>query len=158
MARVALAHGRGDFAGAARSGWAAMALSTIFMTGAALAFLLLPERLVGPFLDDTPEAAIVLAFGARFLAVAALFQIVDGLQVTAGNALRGLHDTKGPMWLAALGYWGIGFPTCVALGFGTYLEGVGIWIGMATGLAATAALLIHRFIRKTAIPALQGGV
>ena len=49
--------------------------------------------------------------------------------------LRGLHDTRVPMIFAALGYWGIGLPLGVVLGFPLGLEGVGIWIGLASGLA-----------------------
>ena len=62
--------------------------------------------------------------------------------------LRGLHDTRVPMLFAALGYWGIGLPLGVVLGFPLGLGGAGIWIGLATGLAVVAVLMTARWIMR----------
>jgi MATE family multidrug resistance protein len=67
--------------------------------------------------------------------------------VTAG-ALRGLQDTRTPMWIAIFGYWVPGLGTGVVLGFFTPLAGTGIWIGLAVGLVVVAVLLIHRWNRR----------
>ena len=72
----------------------------------------------------------------------ALFQIVDGAQAVAAGMLRGLHDTKVPMIYAAIGYWGVGLPLGVLLAFHVGLKGVGIWIGLSSGLAVVAVLLL----------------
>ena len=82
--------------------------------------------LVGLFLDPgTPEGAAAYAFAIGFLRIAALFQLVDGLQVIGIASLRGLKDTTVPMWLAGFGYWVVGFPICWLLGFHTPLGGAG---------------------------------
>jgi MATE family multidrug resistance protein len=148
-ARVALARGRADRVGSRIAGQASMLLATVFMSCTALSFWFLPGPLIRPFLDDSPEAATVLVFATGYLAVAAVFQIFDGLQVTAVHALRGLQDTRVPLLIAAFGYWVLAFPTAAALGLLTPLEGTGVWLGFALGLATAAVLLIRRFLRLT---------
>jgi len=154
-ARVAVASGRADPEASRIAGQAAMLLATGFMGCTALLFWFLPAPLIRPFLDGSAEAEIVLALATSYLAVAAVFQIADGLQVTAAHALRGLQDTRVPLLIAAFGYWILAFPTAVLLGLFTGLEGVGVWIGFALGLATAAALLIRRFLRLTRQPARQ---
>jgi multidrug resistance protein, MATE family len=90
----------------------------------------------------------VIGFAVSFLVLAALFQLVDGAQAVGAGMLRGLQDTRIPMFYAAFGYWGVGLPLGVALAFGTSLRGVGIWIGLATGLAVVAALMLWRWMRR----------
>lgn len=143
--RVALAAGRGDIAGAARAGWVALAMGVAFMSVAALVFLLMPDLLVGIFLDRTEPRSPEWDLALRFLFLAALFQIVDGCQSIAAGALRGLKDTRVPMLIAGLGYWGIGLGVGVGLAFPGGLEGEGIWIGFCAGLGVVAVLLMLRF-------------
>jgi multidrug resistance protein, MATE family len=90
----------------------------------------------------------VIAFAVTFLMLAAIFQLADGAQAVGAGMLRGLQDTGVPMLYAALGYWGIGLPLGVILAFGTSLRAVGIWIGLATGLAVVAALMLWRWLRR----------
>jgi MATE family multidrug resistance protein len=75
--------------------------------------------------------------------------------------LRGLHDTRIPMLIAALGYWGVGLPLGVLLAFPLGFEGVGVWIGLASGLAVVAALMTLRWTMRDRLrltgPALGGG-
>ena len=153
-ARVALARGRADPAGARIAGQASMLLATAFMSCTALVFWFLPGPLIRPFLDGSPASLEVLAFATSYLAIAAVFQIVDGLQVTAAHALRGLQDTRVPLLIAVFGFWILAFPTAVILGLLTPLEGQGVWLGFALGLATAALLLIRRFLRLTRPPAL----
>ena len=80
------------------------------MSCTALTFWFLPGPLIRPFLDNSPEAAQVLAFASAYLAIAAVFQIVDGLQVTAAHALRGLQDTRVPLLIAVLRLLDPGLP------------------------------------------------
>ncbi len=79
------------------------------------------------------------AIAVALLRVAAIFQIFDASQATLANMLRGLHDSRWPLLIALVGYWAIGAPIGVALGFATSLGGVGVWIGLASGLAVVAA-------------------
>lgn len=111
-------------------------------------FLILPQPMISLFIDlSKPEAAAILTFGAALLAVAALFQLFDAMQVIALGLLRGVQDTRGPMWVAVLSYWVVGVPTSYVLAFPLGLGGVGLWLGLTVGLAAAASLLMLRFWR-----------
>jgi multidrug resistance protein, MATE family len=118
-------------------------LTAAFMLMCALLFVLAPRALIGLY---TPHAGII-ELGSRLLLVAAAFQIFDGAQVAGMSVLRGAGDTRGPMLIAALGYWGVGVPVAWALAFIGGLGPVGVWIGLSTGLAAVALLLVLRVRR-----------
>jgi multidrug resistance protein, MATE family len=145
--RVGRAYGAGDRDGIRRAGWTAYGLGIAFMSLAATMMIFAPYPLIAAFVDlDDPANEAVIALAAGFLAVAGLFQIFDGAQVIGAGMLRGLHDTRVPMVFAALGYWGIGLPLAALLGFATGLAGIGIWIGLAVGLASVAALMTARWL------------
>jgi MATE family multidrug resistance protein len=147
--RVGLAYGRGDPAGIGRAGWTSFAIGVGFMACMSLLMLAVPRELVYLFLDESdPLNAPVIALAVSFLAVAAIFQIVDGAQVVGAGMLRGLHDTTVPMLYAAFGYWVIGLGVGVGLGFGLGWQGVGIWVGLASGLAIVAVLMLVRWLRR----------
>lgn len=144
--RVGMAYGRGDPEGVHKAGWTAFALGTAFMALSCTLFLTFGPLIVGLFLNaDEPANANALGLAATFLIVAGVFQLVDGAQVVAAHALRGLSDTKIPMLLAILGYWAVGLPIAYVLGFVVGLRGVGIWLGLAAGLAFVAVVLVARF-------------
>ncbi len=147
--RVGLAFGAGDRDGVTRAGWTAFALGVGFMVFTALLMVLVPHALVGVFLDlADPKNAPVVAFAVSFLFLAALFQLADGAQAVGAGMLRGLQDTRVPMMFALFGYWGIGLPVGVVLGFWTPLRGTGIWIGLALGLLVVAALMLWRWTQR----------
>ncbi|HEY8450265.1 MAG TPA: MATE family efflux transporter, partial [Bacillota bacterium] len=147
--RVGLSAGAGDAAGIARAGWIALMLGVVFMATMATVMWTTPRSLVGLFLDlSRPENVRPAELAVSFLALAALFQVFDGAQTIAIGALRGLKDTRVPALLAGLGYWLVGFPVGVGLGFGLDWGGVGIWTGLATGLAVVASLAVWRFARR----------
>ena len=147
--RVGLAYGRRDAAGIARAGWTSFTLGVGFMACMGLLMLLAPRPLIDLFLDETdPANAPVIALAVSYLGIAAIFQIADGAQAVGAGMLRGLHDTKIPMLYAAFGYWVIGLGTGVGLGFGLGWQGVGIWTGLAAGLAIVAVLMITRWMMR----------
>lgn len=144
--RVGLSAGRGDPWGVTRAGWVALALGIGFMAMTAAAMIATPGTFVALFLDlGEPGARPVLELAATFLIVAGVFQLVDGAQAVGAGVLRGLKDTRVPMLFAALGYWGIGVPVGAALAFEFGAGGVGLWIGLAAGLAIVAALMLTRW-------------
>ena len=144
--RVGMAYGRSDPHGVHRAGWTAIAIGVAFMALSCLLFLTLAPWVVGLFLNaNEPANANALALAATFLVVAGVFQLVDGAQVVSAHALRGLSDTTIPMVLAIAGYWLIGLPIAYVLGFVVQWRGVGIWIGLAAGLAFVAVVLVTRF-------------
>ena len=162
--RVGQAAGARDEAGARRAGGVAMGLATLFMVGTATLFWTVPRPIVGLYLDlSAPDNAEVIVLATQLLGVAAVFQLFDGLQVAAHGALQGLKDTRVPMGIAVLTYWGIGLTT-------GYLWGVrggggpeALWWGLVVGLAAASALLLARFhwqveraVQAEAVPSADG--
>jgi MATE family multidrug resistance protein len=147
--RVGNCYGAGDRAGVGRAGWTALALGIGFSLSSAALMIGAPRLILSAYIDITaPANAEMIGYAVRFLAVAAAFQLVDGAQVIASGALRGLQDTRVPMTIALLGYWIPGFGTAVLLGFSTRLQGVGVWIGLAVGLAVVATLLLRRWHQR----------
>ena len=146
--RVGLALGRRDEAGITRAGWTAWVLGVGFMGTMAIVMWSFPRGLVTLFLHDVPENAVVIALAVSFLRVAAAFQLVDGAQVIGAGMLRGLHDTRWPLLFALVGYWVVGLGIGSWLAFGADWKGVGIWIGLASGLACVAALMLARWTMR----------
>lgn len=146
--RAGRAWGRGDRAALRRGAAVAQGLSLCFAACAISAFLLIPEHLVGLFLDrsDTRAAQIMLE-GVTLLAVAGLFQTFDSTQVMALGLLRGVQDTRVPMWVAATSYWLVGVPCGYVMAFPFGFGAVGLWLGLVVGLACVGVTLILRFWR-----------
>jgi MATE family multidrug resistance protein len=147
--RVGFWQGRGDARAVARAGWLSLAIALGFSVLAAAVLIGAPRLLIGVFLDlDDPANALVARLAVSFLAVAALFQIVDGAQAVGAGVLRGLHDTRVPMLYAGVGYWVIGIGVGTVLAFPLGMRGIGIWLGLASGLAAVAVLMVLRWVRR----------
>jgi len=147
--RVGHAFGARDASAVARAGWIAFFVTMAYVALSASTMLAAPRLLISPFLTaDAPENAEIVALALSFLRVAAIFQIFDGAQAALANMLRGVHDSRWPMMMALLGYWAIGAPIGLALGFLTPLRGLGLWIGLACGLAAVALQLLWRWRGK----------
>lgn len=154
--RVGYYYGAADHAGIRRSGWAAIAIGVCFMTITASAMLVVPEILLSIYVDlSAPENEIFVTYALQYLLLAAIFQLADGVQAVSAGALRGLQDTKTPMWIAIFAYWGPGFILAIWLGFFSNLQGVGVWIGLATGLFVAAGLLIVRWVGREKLGLLQ---
>ena len=134
--------GSDDPTGARRAGWAAILAVLGIQVGSALAFFTAPAAFIRLY---TAEAAVI-AIGAQLLGVAAAFQLFDGLQVVTTGALRGLGETRTPMYISLFGYWVAGLPIgwwlCFSEGYGV----TGLWLGLAGSLffVGTALLLLWR--------------
>ncbi len=133
--------GAGDVAGARLRGWLGIAACAGFMTISALGLLLFRDQIVGFYTDDQSVQAIALSL----LFVAAIFHVSDGVQVGAAGALRGLHDTRVPMFLTTISYWIIAFPLAYAAALHLKLSPAMIWGGFVVGLTVAAVLLVSRF-------------
>lgn len=156
--RAGRAMGRGDIDGLRRGGVVIIAISGVMVALTVALFLGLPGPMIGLFLaPDDPDRAAVVAVGVGLLAAAALFQLVDAAQVMALGLLRGVQDTRVPMVIAALSYWAVGVPMSYVLGFTLGMGGVGIWLGLACGLALAGVFMMWRFWRIS-LPALSRGV
>ncbi len=144
--RVGMGYGARNSEWIRRAGRIALAVGTGSMAISALTMWVAPRLLVSAYLDlGNPLNAPVVHLAVSYLAVAAVFQLVDGIQVVAAANLRGLQDTRVPMLVALFGYWVVGFGTAIVLGFRTPLAGVGIWMGLAAGLLVVSILLMWRW-------------
>jgi len=146
--RAGNALGRQDMGHLLRGARTVTALSIAVAFVTIVLFVAFPEPLVALFVGRDVEARDeIMAIGVVLLALAALFQLVDGAQVIALGLLRGVRDTRVPMVLAVLSYWVIGIPVSYYLGFVLEWGGVGVWLGLVLGLAFAGVALMFRFWR-----------
>ncbi|MGH7090576.1 MAG: MATE family efflux transporter [Stellaceae bacterium] len=143
--RVAGELGASRPSAARRASFVALALGIAFMGAMAGVLWIFPRPLIGAYIDIAdPANRQVVEIARHLLAIAALFQVFDGTQVIAAGALRGYEDTMVPMVLAAFGYWGAGFVGGALLAFPLGQGAIGMWWGLALGLAVVAVLLTVR--------------
>jgi MATE family multidrug resistance protein len=142
-AAVSVGHavGAGDPERARRAGWLALGLGTCFMLLAAVAFVVAPRPLIALYTRD-PQ---VLAVGPSLLGLAAVFQIFDGIQTVSTGALRGLGETRIPMFANLVGYWVLGLPLGLTLCFVLHWGIYGLWIGLTLALIVIATALLVRW-------------
>lgn len=144
--RAGNAYGRRDREHMARGGKVVIAMSLMMSLATITLFLTCAEPLISLFMEpDDPNRPQILAIGTGLLAMAALFQLVDGAQVMALGLLRGVQDTTVPMVMAAVSYWVVGIPASYGLGFLLGWEGIGVWAGLVLGLFFAGILLMARF-------------
>jgi MATE family multidrug resistance protein len=151
--RTGNAFGRGDLPGMARAGWTSFGTGFAFAVTSALVLTLFPEAILSVFRPDQDVALIAL----DFLAVAALFQIGDSLQVVGMGVLRGLGDTRVSMIFVLLGYAGVAVPAGLLGAFVWSHDPRWIWGGLAIGLLVVAVLLVGRFRWQTTKVARERG-
>ena len=143
--RVAYELGAGRAFAARRAGFVALALGIGFMSATAVVLWTLPEAIIAVYVDIAdPANRETVQIARRLIAIAALFQVFDGMQVIAAGALRGYKDTVVPMLLAGFGYWGAGFGAGWLFAFPLGYGAPGLWWGLALGLAVVAILLTMR--------------
>jgi MATE family multidrug resistance protein len=142
--RVGQGLGRGEPAAAGRAGWLAVILGAAFMTASGPTMATFPRELAGLFTTD-PR---VVALAAKLLLVAAAFQLFDGLQGVSTGTMRGAGDTRTPVVCILGAYWGVGLPLGCLLTFTAGRGVVGLWIGLATGLAVSGTSLLFLWNRK----------
>ncbi|MEO0402030.1 MAG: MATE family efflux transporter [Pseudomonadota bacterium] len=155
--RAGNAFGRHDPAHLVRGAHTVTVLSVVTAVATIVLFVWIPEPLINLFVgrDDAAYEQII-SIGVVLLALAALFQLVDGAQVIALGLLRGVQDTTVPMVLAGASYWVVGMPASYYLGFVLEWGGVGVWLGLVFGLACASVALMLRFWRVS-VPALGRG-
>jgi MATE family multidrug resistance protein len=143
--RVGQAMGRRDPYGVRHAGWTALAIGVGFMACAAIAFIAAPTLIIRLFTDDRT----VIAAGVTLLAIAAAFQLFDGMQGVATGILRGLGDTRTAMFSNLAGHWLLGLPVsyvlCFVLGWGVS----GLWLGLSLGLIVVSLVLITTWTVRT---------
>jgi len=137
---VGQAVGSGDSERARRSAGAGLVVAATLMTFTGAVFLTIPGLLARIYTPDLE----VLGLATTLIPIAGVFQIFDGLQAVGSGVLRGIGDTLAPMVVNLIGFWMIGLPVSIYLAFPGGLGPLGLWWGMAAGLAAVALFLLIR--------------
>jgi MATE family multidrug resistance protein len=143
--RVGNAIGRGDLHAARYAGIVGMSIVVVGQCCNMVLMLVFPEYIVGLYTTDAAVAALAVSL----LFYAGIFQLPDGLQICATGALRGLKDTRVPMFYNFAAYWLIGLSLGYYLTFSQQLGPAGMWIGMIAGLTVGASLMVGRFLHIT---------
>ncbi len=141
--RIGHALGAGNPLAARYSGRIGILACAAFMTCSALFLLLFRDAVVLLYTSDTEVRAIAISL----LAMAAVFQVADGIQVGAAGALRGYKDTRVPMVINTFSYWGLAFPLAYLAAVTFEAPPAYIWGGFVVGLSVAAILLTFRFHR-----------
>jgi MATE family multidrug resistance protein len=137
---VGQAIGRGEPGTARQAAKAALICGVGFMGVSAIVFLTIPRLVAGLYTADLA----VLTFAAVFIPIAGIFQVFDGTQTVCSGILRGIGDTRVPMFANILCFWGVGIPLSVYLAFHTTAGPAGLWWGLVAGLGAVATFLTLR--------------
>ena len=135
--RVGHAVGSNDASGVRRATWAGYAIVLVTQLLSISVLLLGHNAVVGLYTNDLAVAALA----STLLLYAAMFQLPDGVQVLSAGALRGMKDTRVPMFIAMFAYWGVGMPMGAGLGLGLGWGPQGMWVGLIMGLSVAALLL-----------------
>ncbi|MFD5101207.1 MATE family efflux transporter [Streptomyces albidochromogenes] len=121
----------------------ALACAAAVMAVVGVAYLSVPGLVLRPFLDSGSDQALTIA--TQLLVVTAFLQFFDCAQNIGVGLLRGLDDTKSGFRITLIGYWAVGLPAAWLLARPLGLDTLGIWLGLLTGLATTAVLLLRRY-------------
>ncbi len=157
IVRVGLAKGGGDAVAVRRAALTALTVAGGFSLVSGAVVALASTSIAGLYLGSgSAENGAVVVMAAGFLKLCAAFQLFDGLQVAAAQALRGLKDTRVPMIVAGASYWLVGAPACLLLGVVMRLQGLGVWIGFVICLAFAAVAMCARLLSLIRLPAARG--
>ena len=138
--RVGNAIGAGNSDGARRAASSGLLLGAGFMALTAVLFIALP----GAFARVYTSVDEVGLLAATLIPIAGFFQVFDGLQVVSAGVLRGAGDTRAPLVINLIGFWLIGLPASLLLGFTFGLGPQGLWWGLVVGLGAVGFILLGR--------------
>lgn len=143
--RVGNAMGKGSIYEARHRGYVGITLATLFMSFTAVIIFIFPDVITSIYTNDADVQNVAISL----LYMAAIFQISDGLQVSSYGALRGLKDTKVPMFVNFIAYWLVGLPLGYYLGIIREVGPQGLWMGLIAGLTIAAILHNIRFYKLT---------
>lgn len=140
---VSRAVAREEFTHARTVAWLALRLAGVVALLTGIAYVVVPDLVLRPFLVDSDPATVRLAH--TLLLIAIVLQFFDAAQNIGVGSLRGLKDTKAGFRLSLVGYWAVGLPTALLLAFPFHLQAAGVWWGLTAGLATTAVLMLRRY-------------
>jgi len=148
--RVGQALGAGNLRAARFTGVMGICLCGFFMACSAAFLLIFRDVVVSVYTSDASVKDIAISL----LLMAAIFQVVDGLQIGAAGALRGFKDTRMPMVINTFAFWVLAFPAAYLTAVTFKSPPNYIWASFIVGLSVSAVLLTWRYHRVSKINAL----
>lgn len=146
--RVGLAVGRLDLRAIQYAAYVGMVLNSIAVIIIALAFYAIPRFFLSLDINTyAPHNASLVRYASSLLAICGVLMLFDNFRIIGFGALRGLKDTKFPMYAAFIAFWVIGLSSGFLFGFVLDYKAKGIWWGLTLGIACGAAIVLIRFYR-----------
>ncbi|MFV5489819.1 MATE family efflux transporter [Acinetobacter sp. ASP199] len=138
--RVGTYYGEKNWVAMRKVQWLGLATATVLAILTMLLLWFFKHEIVALYTSEMQVAQI-----AVYLVLFAIaYQLMDGWQISAAGCLRGMQDTKGPMWITMIAYWVIAFPVGVYLSRFTDMRAAGVWVGLIVGLSVACVLLLMR--------------
>ncbi len=143
--RVAYRIGEGNRSGASSAVWTGALLALASAAGLFAFLMTARDWIPGLFVEPSAASAgAVTAMALSMLFCLAVLQISENSAVIGTAILRGFKDTARPMLLQLTGRWAIGFASGAGLAFLGGFGGLGLWMGLVIGSAATAGMMWMR--------------
>lgn len=146
--QVGQAVGRKDLIGVRRAAYVNQGVGLCIILFIAIVYWFFPKDIIAVDINVVAQANLQLVqYAILFFAIMAFAQISDMCRFTAIGILRGLKDTKIPLYVSAFVFWCIALPAAYVLAFKWHYNGAGLWIGLVIGLMIGAIILWFRFSR-----------
>ncbi|TCB81002.1 MATE family efflux transporter [Acinetobacter sp. ANC 4173] len=138
--RVGTYYGEKNWAAMRKVQYLGLATGTVLALMTMLLLWVFRAEIIAIYTSDYDVAQI-----AMYLVLFAIaYQLMDAWQVSAAGCLRGMQDTKGPMWITMIAYWVVAFPVGIYLARFTTMQAAGVWVGLIVGLSIACVLLLSR--------------
>ncbi|MFC4125709.1 MATE family efflux transporter [Nocardia rhizosphaerae] len=142
---VSHAVARDEFSHARTLAFVALRQAGIVAAVTGVVYVVAPNVVLAPFLDTGDADTIAIAH--TLLLIGVVLQFFDAAQNIGTGLLRGLKETSAGLRLSLIGYWAVGLPSALLFAFPLGLGAAGVWWGLTTGLATTAALMLRKYLR-----------
>jgi len=104
------------------------------------------EQIVALYLDAETTEQSIITMALTFMVIVALMQPFDNIHTVSAGILRGIKDTRVPMYISMVGFLGVAFSLAIYITFILEQGGIGVWIGLLTGVILVSILTTYRVI------------
>lgn len=122
------------------------AFSVAFIGGIGLLIALgaLAMPLAGFALGGSSPDADLMRIGVVLILILAVIELVEPVGTASAGLLRGLRDTRVPMWFSLIGNWGVSMPLAIVLCLVLDWGATGVWTAMGLGNIVASLLITSR--------------
>lgn len=143
--RVGYSVGREDLQAVRFASYVGMVLNFVCIAIISTFFILIPKLFLRLDMDvNDPANAALIRDASLLLSISGVLLIFDNFRIIGFGALRGLKDTRFPMYASLFSFWMVGLSSAYYFGFSLHYNGAGIWWGMTIGIASGALLVFLR--------------